>query len=70
MHCLNGHREHPDAAYTAAYTGGTESGHGEAGIEPVGGAVEDPDVVRIVEAWPSLPANVRAAILALISVVE
>jgi hypothetical protein len=31
------------------------------------GAATDPDLARIIEAWPGLPEHVRAAMLALIS---
>ncbi len=30
------------------------------------GAASDPELLRVVEAWPRLPAEIRAAVLALV----
>jgi hypothetical protein len=32
--------------------------------------VSDPELVRVVEAWEDLPANIRVAILALVATVS
>ena len=48
-----------EASCTNACTGGTETGHVAPGT--------DPTLVRVFEVWPTLPANIRAAILALVS---
>jgi len=42
-------------------TGGTESGTVESG-----GAFNDSDLEAIVEAWPTLPGNIKLAIKALV----
>jgi hypothetical protein len=31
------------------------------------GAETDPDLARVIDAWPGLPAHIRAAVLALLS---
>jgi hypothetical protein len=33
-------------------------------------ATKDPDLVRVLEAWPELPTAIKAAVLALVSMAE
>ena len=54
-----------------AREGASEGGAGESGSairlpEPAGGG-HDPDLALVVAAWPKLPADVRAAVLALVN---
>jgi hypothetical protein len=53
-------------------TGGAKSGAAGSGTGPHGAAAEagDPDLARVVAAWPGLPPEVRAAVLALVDGAE
>jgi hypothetical protein len=46
--------------------GAAKSGAAQTGKGSHGGAAEDPDLARVIEAWPRLPAHIRAAVLALL----
>src|SRR5262245_18994174 len=43
-----------------------QSGHGQSLDAPAIGPVADPDLARVLDAWPMLTAPIRSAILALV----
>jgi hypothetical protein len=66
------HKDKQDKAFgdtPARFVRGFAQAEGEQSGEPAPAAVTDPDLARILDAWPTLPAHIKAAILALMATV-
>lgn len=56
--------EHP--AQNPKKTANSDQGGAECGAPPAFSTITDPDLARVVKAWPDLPEPVRRGILAMV----